>query len=488
MVERKKLKFKRFIPKDTFIINFDENHSSYIRTEKMIMTKQLDTPLYERFKESSEIATLQAAGEEVRQLRKNAFEYFINTGFPSIKNEEWRFTNVLPFLKDNYEFEVVEKELNKEELEQTTRLIVQHQNEIQSSIKGEQKGAYRIVSINGKLNKELSIFPNSKQVQILTFCEAEEEIAFQKHFGKIANIDKPENAFVALNTAFYANGIFIEIIKNTVLDKPIHFINVILADKPLLVQPRKLIVVNKSASIEIIETNITENPKQPVLVNAVCEIALEENAHFDHYDIQSGTEGIRYINRAEVAQSRHSNYANYVFTFPGADLVRNNLSIHLNAPEIESHLYGLYLTAGKQITDNHTEVLHKFPQCESNQLYKGVLMDNSKAVFNGKIKVYQDAQKTNAFQQSNNILFSEKATVNAKPQLEIYADDVKCSHGTTIGQLNNEALFYLQSRGIGIETAKNLMVNAFAFDVTEKVKIPALKVYLEKRIEQVMSN
>ncbi len=454
----------------------------------MIMTKQLDTPLYERFKAKAEIASLQSKTEDVRILRTQAFEQFINVGFPSIKNEEWRFTNVLPFLKDNYEFEVVEKDLNTEELEQTTKLILQHQNEIQSSIKGEQKGAYRIVSINGKLNKDLSIFPDNKKIQILSLCDADEEISFQKHFGKIATIENPENAFVALNTAFYSNGIFIEIEKNVVVDKPIHFINVILADKPLLVQPRNLIVVNKSAGIEIIETTITDNQHNNVMVNAVCEIALEENAHFDHYDIQSGNNGMRYINRTEIAQSKHSNYANYTFTFPGADIVRNNLTLHLNDSDIESHLYGLYLTADKQITDNHTEVLHKFPNCESNQLYKGVLKGNSKAVFNGKIKVYQDAQKTNAFQQSNNILFSEKATVNAKPQLEIYADDVKCSHGTTIGQLNNEAIFYLQSRGIGLESAKNLMVNAFAFDVTEKVKIPALKVYLEKRIEKEMGN
>jgi Fe-S cluster assembly protein SufD len=154
---------------------------------------------------------------------------------------------------------------------------------------------------------------------------------------------------------------------------------------------------------------------------------------------------------------------------------------------VECHLYGLYLASGQQLVDNHTEVHHKYPNGESNQLYKGVLLDKAKAVFNGKIYVYPDAQKTNAFQQSNNILFSDKATVNAKPQLEIFADDVKCSHGTTVGQLNKEALFYLRSRGISEESAKNLLVNAFAFDVTQKVQNASLRTFLERLIAKKMS-
>ncbi len=449
------------------------------------MTNQIETPLYERFAAKFEIASLQSGNEHLRALRQEAFDIFRATGFPSVKNEEWRFTNTLPYLKEAYDLEVVTSGLSKEAFEQTAKLIAAHLDEVQHSIKGEQKGAYRLVTVNGRINNDLSVLPDHNDLKILSFQDAEHEPAFEQHFGSIATVK--DNAFTALNTALYTDGLYIEAPKNKALDQPLHIVNVILADAAVFLQPRHLIVVAPGASLEIIETVITDKTANPVFVNGVTEIAVAENAHFHHYDIQTGRQGIRLVQRTEATQAAGSNYSNYTFTLPGADFVRNNLSIHLNAAGLESHLYGLYLTAGTQLIDNHTEVHHKFPHGESNQLYKGVLLDKSKAVFNGKIYVYQDAQKTNAFQQSNNILFSEKATVNAKPQLEIFADDVKCSHGTTIGQINKEALFYLQSRGISAQTAKKMMVNAFAFDVTEKVKIPALRTYLEQLITAEMS-
>ena len=449
------------------------------------MTNQLETPLYERFAAKFEIASLQSGSEHLRALRQEAFDIFKSTGFPSIKNEEWRFTNILPFLKEEYDLEVVASELSKEAFEQTAKLISAHLDEVQHSLKGEHKGAYRLVTVNGKVNADLSVLPDSKHLKVLSFQEAEHEPAFEQHFGAIATLK--DNAFTALNTALYTEGLYIEAPKHSSLDKPLHIINVILADAAVFLQPRHLFVIQPHAMLEVIETIITDKTTNPVFVNGVTEISVAENAHFHHYDIQTGREGIRFVQRTEATQAASSNYSNYTFTLPGSDFVRNNLTIHLDAAGLESHLYGLYLTAGNQLVDNHTEVHHKFPHGESNQLYKGVLLDKSKAVFNGKIYVYQDAQKTNAFQQSNNILFSDKATVNAKPQLEIFADDVKCSHGTTIGQINKEALFYLQSRGISAQTAKKLMVNAFAFDVTEKVKIPALRTYLEQLIATEMA-
>lgn len=448
------------------------------------MTNQLETPLYESLVAKFEIAALQAGSQELKDLRNEAFSIFKQLGFPSIKNEEWRFTNVFPFVKENYELEVVDSSLTKEEFEKTAALVAAHTEEIQQSLKGEHKGAYRLVIVNGKINKELSWMPEGDTLQILPLEAAEEKPAFQKHFGKIASIK--DNAFAALNTALYHDGLYIEVKANATPDKPLHIINVFLSAADVLLQPRHLFVVNKGASLEIIETIIADDTSNKILVNGVTEIAVAENAHFHHYDIQTGRAGMRYIQRTEATQQQHSNYSNYTFTLPGADFVRNNLALHLDAENMDTHLYGLYLSAGTQLIDNHTEVHHKFAHCESNQLYKGVLMDKSKAVFNGKIFVYQDAQKTNAFQQSNNILFSETATINAKPQLEIFADDVKCSHGTTIGQMNKDALFYLQSRGISEQNAKNLMVKAFAFDVTEKVKIPAIRTYLEQCIEAVM--
>jgi Fe-S cluster assembly protein SufD len=455
-----------------------------VHTTQTKMINQLETPLYESIVAKFEITALQSGNDELGNLRQQAFDIFKTLGFPSPKNEEWKYTNVLPFLKDEFELEISQDELSKDTFDKVAKMVTSHIEAIQNSIKGEQKGAYRLIAINGKFNETLSILPEVNKIKIQTLSAATEESAFIQNFGKIATIK--DNAFVALNTALFHDGLFIEVPKNVSLDKPLHVINVLLADANVFVQPRNLFVIHANASLEIIETTITNEAGHIIFANGVTEIAVAENAHLHHYDIQTGHAGLRLIQRTEATQEQHSNYSNYTFTLPGTDFVRNNLTLHLNAKDLESHLYGLYLTADKQLVDNHTEVHHKFPNGESNQLYKGVLMDSSKAVFNGKIYVYEDAQKTNAFQQSNNILFSEKATVNAKPQLEIFADDVKCSHGTTIGQMNKEALFYLQSRGISEQTAKNMMVNAFAFDVTQKIKIAPVRVYLEKLIAAEM--
>ncbi|MDP4255615.1 MAG: SufD family Fe-S cluster assembly protein, partial [Bacteroidota bacterium] len=190
----------------------------------------------------------------------------------------------------------------------------------------------------------------------------------------------------------------------------------------------------------------------------------------------------RLIQHTTVRQKRQSLYNNFTVTLPGSELVRNELHVRMEEEYSESHLYGLYLTGGRQLVDNHTLVDHQKPSCQSNELYKGVLLDQSTGIFNGKIYVHKDAQKTNAFQQNNNLVIGDKATIDSKPQLEIFADDVKCSHGSTVGQFSEEALFYLRSRGIGEQTAKGLLINAFAFDVTEKIRTPALRSHINHLI------
>lgn len=465
----------------------------------MIMTKYIETPLTERFAAKFEIARLRDADESVRAIRKEASDFFQKNGFPSIKNEEWRFTNMLPFLKEDYELDTLEHPISQKEFERTAQLVTEHLEAISDSMKGTHKGAYRIVTINGQLNKELSVFPDDGMLEIISFASATDHPVFKKHFGKIAQINySPElnslkfgkvsksDGFTALNTALFNNGLMFVVPDNKIIDKPVHLVNVFLSETEVWLHPRHLIVLGRNAAMDLIETNLSDHRSHYVFVNGVTEIALDTQAQFNHYDIQTGRENMRFVQRTEAAQQKHSNYSNYTFTFPGSDVVRNTLTLHLNEEATESHLYGLYFTADKQIVDNHTEVHHKFPNSESNQLYKGVLAGSSKAIFNGKIYVYEDAQKTNAFQQSNNILLSEKATVDAKPQLEIFADDVKASHGTTVGQLDKEALFYLKSRGIGEQSAKNMMINAFAFDVTQKVKHEALRKYLEKLIAKKM--
>jgi Fe-S cluster assembly protein SufD len=250
----------------------------------------------------------------------------------------------------------------------------------------------------------------------------------------------------------------------------------------MFTHPRHWIIVRKNADVKILETFSKTDNGALLWINGVTEIFMEENAHADHHVLQNDIPDTRWTNYTQVSQHSNSLFNNYTFTLPGAQLVRNNLHVSLDQSATETHLYGLYLASENQVVDNHTFVDHRMPHCWSNELYKGVMTDKSKAVFNGKIYVHVDAQKTNAFQQNNNMLMSDKATVDTKPQLEIYADDVKCSHGSTIGQFNNEALFYLQARGINKKTARRMMVGAFAFDVVEKVKLEPLQHHIEKLI------
>lgn len=404
----------------------------------------------------------------VQEARQKGLEQFKKTGFPTRRNEEWKYTNITPFLQEKY---VVDESTAASSCASIETAVIPHLD------------CYRLVLVNGQLqvNEQLAQIPSF--VHIHPVSEAQNNESFAAHFTKTTNIEQA--AFASLNTALFSDGVFIEINPNAVLEKPIHLIHLFTAENNnVLVQPRHLVIVRKSAGITFIETVVSNSGSSKVMVNSLTEIFVEENATCNHYVLQTAQSGARLINQTEISQKRHSVYSNYTFSLPSAELIRNNLHVSLNEPNTESHLFGLYLGAGNQLIDNHSLVNHKMPYCNSNEVYKGVLTENSTGVFNGKIFVQQDAQKTNAFQQNNNLLLSEKASVDSKPQLEIFADDVKCSHGSTVGQLSKEALFYLQSRGIGEQNAKALLVNAFLFDVTEKIKIPALEEHLKQLITQ----
>ena len=339
--------------------------------------------------------------------------------------------------------------------------------------------AYQLVVINGQLQPAATQLPSFVTIQ--TMEEAQKTEEFAAYFAQ--NVEEANQfPFAALNTALFSNGLFIAIDANEVLEKPLHIIHLFTAGSNLFVQPRHLVLVRRNAQINIIESIISERTDSKIFINSFTEVVVEENAICDHYVLQTAQNGVRLVTQTEISQKRNSVYSNYTFSLPGAELIRNNLHLSLNESQTESHLFGLYLGAGKQLIDNHSLVNHKMPHCNSNEIYKGVLTENSTGVFNGKIYVQPDAQKTNAFQQNNNLLLSDKASINSKPQLEIFADDVKCSHGSTVGQLSKEAMFYLQSRGIGEQKAKALLVNAFAFDVTEKIKIAAVEEYVNQLI------
>jgi len=304
------------------------------------------------------------------------------------------------------------------------------------------------------------------------------KMVIDHYFNTIA--DKNDN-LTALNTAFTNEGAYINIPKNTVLPKPIQIMHFSTGDaKDVLLQPRNLIVVGENAHVQIIERHqsLSENA---TLTNAVTEIFAQKRAIIDYYKIQNDLQTASLIDSTYVSQKQNSIASVNTFSF-GGKLTRNNLKFYHNGTHITSNLNGVTIIGNKQHVDHSTLVNHKTPDCESHQNYKGIYADRATGVFNGKVLVHKDAQKTNAFQQNNNILLHDGASINAKPQLEIFADDVKCSHGCTIGQLDNDALFYLRSRGIPKDEATALLLYAFSNDVLDKIKIPTLKNRITKLI------
>lgn len=440
------------------------------------MIKQITNSLYDQFIADFELRSILSSSSETAELhilRKSAFEHFKKLGFPNTKVEDWKYINLTPFLKDDFITEPDDEMLTIS-------------NDAVAKAKIKSLDCYHLVLVNGQYHSDLSDTIPGEGVFVSSLSTAMNKPAFTAHFGKYVGLEK--NHFAALNTALFRDGLFFELKSKRVVDKPVHIIHIISADNNLFLQPRHLFVIGAHAELSIIESFITiGNPAKSrinVFVNNVSEIVVDERAHLQHYYIQTGDENTRYIHHTEVVQRASSLYNNYKASFPGTGLLRNNLNVSLDGENIESHLYGLYLAGGHQLIDNHTIVDHLKPHCHSNELYKGVMKDEAVAVFNGKIFVRKDAQKTNAFQKNNNLMLSKKAVVDSKPQLEIFADDVKCSHGSTIGQFNEDALFYLKARGIGEEKAKALLIHAFAYDVTEKIPLPAVQAHINQLIEE----
>lgn len=436
------------------------------------MATQAATILYDKLTE--DFQRNKFSSEEVADalypLRKKSFEQFRQNGFPTTKQEDWKFTSLLPFLKDSFNTEVLAHDYNEVSPATVQKFMI------------EGLDAHTLVLINGELNVSLSSFHGDANVSVQAIGSAASSEDYIPYIGK--EIDIQQDTLAALNSSLFRDGLFIEVKANGIVDKPLHIINLYCSGCNIFIQPRHLIVAHKNAVLNVIETFANLHEETVIWTNTVTEVYVEENAEVNHYVLQSGQLKTRVVNHTEITQHTHSLYNNYTVTLPGADLVRNNLNVNLVAKDTETHLFGLYLAAGQQLIDNHTTVDHRKPNCFSNELYKGVLAGNAKAVFNGKVYVHQEAQKTNAFQQNNNLLLSEKAVVDSKPQLEIFADDVKCSHGSTIGQFSKESLFYLRSRGISETSARSLLVKAFAFDVVNKIKIAALREYIENLITQ----
>jgi Fe-S cluster assembly protein SufD len=305
------------------------------------------------------------------------------------------------------------------------------------------------------------------------------KIAIEEYFNKIASKDE---SLTTLNTAFANEGAYINIPKSKVVEKPIEIIYFSTGvESAMMLQPRNLVIVGENAHVQIIERHQSLN-ENPVLTNSVTEIFAAKRAIVDYYKIQNDLQSANLIDNTYISQKQESHVSVHTFSF-GGNITRNNLNFYHFGERIDSTLKGITIIGDKQHVDHYTLVNHATPNCESHQNYKTILAGSSTGVFNGKIFVEKEAQKTDAFQQNNNILLGDKATINAKPQLEIFADDVKCSHGCTIGQLDENAMFYMQQRGIPKKEAKALLMYAFSNEVIESIKIPELK----KRITKIIA-
>tara|TARA_Y100000991_G_scaffold208155_1_gene186890 strand:+ start:4810 stop:6126 length:1317 start_codon:yes stop_codon:yes gene_type:complete len=388
-------------------------------------------------------------------------------GFPTIKDEEWKYTNLLPILKKDYKLSEPLTKVKKESLKEYIL------NDTDTHL---------IVFVNGQYSKDLSSVDDEHTfVCSLDQAELKNPLILKKYWGKC--LPKTPDSLVALNSALSKNGTFIYVPKNTVIEKPIQILYVTngVSDN-LFLQTRNLIIVEENAQVQITERhqNLDNNE---VFTNTLTEINAGANSVVDFYKIQNDKRNCSLIDNTWVKQEKTSNCSVDTFSF-GGKFIRNNLNFLLNGKYAESNMRGITLIGQNQLVDHHTLVDHAAPNCQSNELYKGIFDDNAKGVFNGKVMVRPDSQKTNAFQSNNNLLLTDSASIDTKPQLEIYADDVACSHGCTIGQLDDEALFYLRSRGIPFKEAQAMLMYAFANDVLFSVKIPELKEKLNQIIAE----
>lgn len=408
---------------------------------------------------------------EFHQVRKASLEEFLSLRVPTVKDEEWKYTNITPITGKKFSTEAVSAPVGISELQKFFYNIDKYLN---------------IVFVNGKLNHELSgDFSSLKGVTITTIKEAftAKNSAAETYFNKTA--DLKGNIFAALNTSFVAEGLFIHIGKNVAAEKPVRIIYVKKNAENLLVSPRNLIIAEQGAELDLIETYAGLDDTTS-FTNGVTEIYTAENASVSHILVQEENLNSYYINNVEVTQEGNSRYTSLNIAL-GSSIGRTNMSTRFTGPNSEGTLNGLFIAGGTQLIDNHTMIDHAMPHCQSHELYKGVLDGKARGVFNGKVMVRQDAQKTNAFQENKTILLSEEALIDTKPQLEIFADDVKCTHGATVGQLSEESLFYLKARGIGDQLARSILINAFADDLVDRMKFEDLRDYLEAKIAARLS-
>src|SRR6476620_10748390 len=410
-----------------------------------------------------------AGNGNLQTLRQKAFHSFNEKGIPLGRNEEWKYTRISNLFNKQYTFPLQLTSISEQDLKALR--LPGHE------------AANELVFVNGLFSEVLSnIRSASLQVQPL-------EVAARGEFSNIVSehlghsSDYLKDGINALNTAFVHGGVFIYVGKGKTLEHPIYLYNITDARTGnIFSQPRSLVYLAGNANAQIVETFNTIGTGES-FTNGVMEIVVEQDAMLEHYKIQNDAAHANQVSTTHIRQIGKS-YVHTVTISLNGGIVRNNLNVVLEAEHCETHLYGLYFIGGDTHVDNHTLVDNVTPHSFSNEFYKGIIDDNATGIFNGKIMVQPLAQKTNAYQSNKNILLSDSASVNTKPQLEIFADDVKCSHGCTVGQLDEEGMFYLRSRGIREEKARSLLVHAFAMDVMEHIKPAAIRSYVDHLISE----
>jgi len=394
-------------------------------------------------------------------IRQDAARRFAESGFPTTRDEEWRFTNVSTIAKTP--FSPAPADLNEEEAELLDQHLVPNE------------GGPRLVFINGRYSPGHSTCQKLPQgIRATPLREANG--AVEAHLARYAAYQ--DHAFVALNTANFDDGACIEIPKGIVVEEPIQLVFFATGgDVPVISHPRSLVVIGPGSQATVVESYLGRGAKY--FTNAVTEIAAGDHSVVDHYKLQEEDERSFHVATLQVQIGRDANFSTHSISLGGGGLVRNDINAVL-AEGSEATVNGLYLASGSQHIDNHTLIDHAKPHGTSHELYKGILGGTSAAVFNGKIIVRPDAQKTDAKQTNRNLVLSENATIHTKPELQIHANDVRCTHGATIGQLDQEAIFYMQSRGIAREQARDLLMHAFARDIIDRVKVGPLRARLEQ--------
>jgi len=403
-----------------------------------------------------------SAPPRITALRERGFEYFSAVGFPTTKMEQWRFTNVSAIASADFDL--------AEPIDISSAVLDQYELHDVRGIKA--------VSINGRFSSTLSRteqLPAGVEVGSLANALTNNEIGITSHLGCHAPFEA--HAFTALNTAFLHDGVVVWIHDNAIVDLPIHLLFVTTAADRHMNHPRVLVVAGENSQVRLVESYAGLDEER-YFTNAVTEILVGKNAVIDHYKLVRDSIKAFHIGNMHVTLEQNANFSSHSITLGGA-LVRNEVEAKLAGEGGECTLNGLYLANGDRLVDNHTTIRHEQPHCASHELYKGILDDQAHAVFSGKIAVAIDAQKTNATQTNKAILLSEDAHINTKPELEIFADDVKCTHGATIGQLDKNALFYLRSRGLDIDQARRLLIHAFASDLLNRISIEPIRIQLD---------